>query len=53
MHDALQREQQPFLHVLPANAGAIALYQRLGFVTRAEMHYRWCKPMACAGTRTR
>jgi ribosomal protein S18 acetylase RimI-like enzyme len=53
MHDALQREQQPFLHVLPANAGSIALYQRLGFVTRAEMHYRWCKPMACAGTRTR
>jgi predicted GNAT family acetyltransferase len=44
MHDALQRGQQPFLHVLPANAGAIALYRRLGFVTRAEMHYRWCKP---------
>ena len=53
MHDALQRGQQPFLHVLPANAGAIALYQRLGFVTRAEMHYRWCKPMAYAGHRTR
>jgi len=45
MHDALQRGQQPFLHVLPANVGAIALYQRLGFVTRAQMHYRWCKPM--------
>lgn len=45
MHDALQRRQQPFLHALPANAGAIALYRRLGFVTRAEMHYRWCKPV--------
>ena len=45
MHDALQRGQQPFLHVLPANTGAIALYRRLGFVTRAEMNYRWCKPL--------
>lgn len=45
MHDALQRGQQPFLHVLPANTGAIALYRRLGFVPRAEMHYRWCKPL--------
>ena len=45
MHDALQRGQQPFLHVLPANVSAIALYQRLGFVTRAEMHYWWCKPV--------
>jgi ribosomal protein S18 acetylase RimI-like enzyme len=27
MHDALQRGQQPFLHVLPANLGAISLYQ--------------------------
>ena len=44
MHDALQRGQQPFLHVLPSNTGAIALYRRLGFVTRTEMHYRWCKP---------
>jgi len=44
MLDALQRAQQPFLHVLPGNVGAIALYRRLGFVTRAEMHYRWCKP---------
>jgi ribosomal protein S18 acetylase RimI-like enzyme len=48
MHDALQRGQQPFLHVLPGNAGAIALYRRLGFVTRAEMHYRWCKPLEAA-----
>ena len=48
MHDALRRGQQPCLHVLPANAGAIALYRRLGFVTRAEMHYRWCKPLDSA-----
>jgi len=45
MHDALQRGQQPFLHVLPANTGAITLYRRLGFVSRAEMHYRWGKPL--------
>jgi ribosomal protein S18 acetylase RimI-like enzyme len=45
MHDALERGQQPFLHVLPSNTGAIALYRRLGFVTRAEMNYRWCKPL--------
>ncbi len=51
MHDALQRGQQPFLHVLPANAGAIALYRRLGFVTRAEMRYRWCKPLLNAARR--
>jgi ribosomal protein S18 acetylase RimI-like enzyme len=48
MHAALQRGQQPFLHVLPANTGAITLYRRLGFVTRAEMHYRWCKPLQAA-----
>lgn len=48
MHDALQRGQQPFLHVLPANVGAITLYRRLGFVTRTEMHYRWCKPLGLA-----
>ena len=48
MHGALQRGQQPFLHVLPSNTGAIALYRRLGFVTRAEMHYRWCKPVETA-----
>jgi ribosomal protein S18 acetylase RimI-like enzyme len=48
MQDALQRGQQPFLHVLPANTGAIVLYRRLGFVTRAEMHYRWCKPLGAA-----
>lgn len=51
MHDALQRGQQPFLHVLPGNVGAIALYRRLGFVPRAEMHYRWCKPPAAAPAR--
>ncbi len=48
MHDALQRGQQPFLHVLPTNAGAISLYRRLGFAIRAEMHYRWCKPVEVA-----
>jgi ribosomal protein S18 acetylase RimI-like enzyme len=48
MHAALQRGQQPFLHVLPHNLGAISLYRRLGFATRAEMHYLWCRPVAAA-----
>jgi predicted GNAT family acetyltransferase len=28
----------PFLHVLPENSRAIGLYERLGFMTRREMH---------------
>jgi predicted GNAT family acetyltransferase len=48
MHAALRRGQQPFLHVLPHNLSAISLYRRLGFATRAEMHYLWCRPVAAA-----
>lgn len=29
---------QPFLHVYPSNKGAIALYQSLGYVVRAQLH---------------
>lgn len=32
------RSETPFLHVLASNRGAIALYQKLGFVERRAMH---------------
>lgn len=36
--DILDRGAVPFLHVVKENVNAIALYQRLGFVTRRELH---------------
>ncbi len=33
------RGERPFLHVLPANARALALYERLGFRTRTAFRY--------------
>ncbi|MDE1950738.1 MAG: GNAT family N-acetyltransferase [Burkholderiales bacterium] len=48
MRDAFARGQTPFLHVLPENAPAIALYRRLGFGVRAELRYLWRSPGASA-----
>ena len=35
----LERGDTPFLHCYAANAGAIALYEQLGFRTRARMSF--------------
>lgn len=45
MQLAFDDDELPFLHVRPDNAGAIALYERLGFKTRRELVVLWRRPL--------
>ena len=45
MQLAFDGDEVPFLHVRPDNAGAIALYERLGFKTRRELVVLWRRPL--------
>ncbi len=42
---ALSQGQTPFLHVMPANAGALRVYGSLGFVQRARIHLSVWAPL--------
>jgi ribosomal protein S18 acetylase RimI-like enzyme len=39
LRDFLDRGDRPFLHCYSANAGAVALYEKLGFTTRTRMTF--------------
>jgi ribosomal protein S18 acetylase RimI-like enzyme len=44
MRLAFEGDEVPFLHVRPDNVAAIALYKRLGFVSRRELVVLWRRP---------
>lgn len=45
MHDAFERGETPFLHVVPTNIAAVSLYEKLGFTLRKELHVLRRRPI--------
>jgi predicted GNAT family acetyltransferase len=46
MHDAFERGETPFLHVVPTNIAAVSLYEKLGFTVRKQLHVLRRRPSA-------
>jgi|SRR6185369_10579646 len=45
MHDAFERGETPFLHVVPTNIAAVSLYEKLGFAVRKQLHVLRRRPL--------